>query len=61
MKSYLINYLEAKNIFDPKPFGFRRGLSIFDALKTLNEEIFSTLESKHSLLNIYIDSSKFFF
>ena len=55
INGFLINYLEAKNILDPKQFGFRRGLSTFDALKTLNEEIFSTLESKHSISNICID------
>lgn len=60
IKPFLINYLDAKNILHPKQFGFRRGLSTFDALNTLNEEIFSTLDSKHSLLNIYIDFSKAF-
>ena len=60
MKGFLMNYLESKSILNPKQFGFRRGLSTFDALKTLNEEIFSALDSKNHLLSIFIDFSKAF-
>ena len=60
MKGYLMNYLETKSILSPKQFGFRSELSTFDALKTLNEEIFSALDSKSNLLSIYIDFSKAF-
>ena len=60
MKNFLMNYLDAKGILNPSQFGFRCGLSTFDALRTLNEEIYSALDSKRSLLNIYIDFSKAF-
>lgn len=60
MKTFLINYLETRNIINPRQFGFRCGLSTFDALEIFSEEIYSTLESKQSLLSIYIDFTKAF-
>ena len=60
MKKSLINFLESKNILNPSQFGFRRGLNTFDALRTFSEEIYSSLDSKHSLLSIFIDFTKAF-
>ena len=60
MKKFFVNYLSTKNIISPKQFGFQSGLSTFDALSTFSEEIYSTLDSKKSLLSIYIDFSKSF-
>lgn len=48
MQKYLINFLEAKSILNPEQFAFRRGLSTFDALRTLTEKI--TLLWIHNVL-----------
>ena len=60
MKKFLVNYLENKNILNQRQFGFRNGLSTFDALKTFSEDIYSNLNKKHSVLSIYIDFTKAF-
>ena len=51
MKKFLFNFLENNNTVNQ--FGFRRGLSAFDALRTFSEEIYSSLDKKHSLLSIF--------
>ena len=60
MKKFLINYLDSKSIISPEQFGFRQGLSTFDALSTFNEKIYTTLDSQKSLLSIFIDFTKAF-
>ena len=60
MKKFFINFLENKNILNPSQFGFRSGLNTFDTLKTFSEEIYSTLDIKHSLLSIFVDITKAF-
>ena len=60
MKKFLINFLENHNILNPSQFGFRQGLNTFDALRTFSEEIYSSLDKKHSLLSIFIDFTKAF-
>lgn len=34
MKTFVVQYLETKEILNPSQFGFRSGLSTFDALKS---------------------------
>ena len=46
MKKALIMFLEAKNILTPNQFGFRQGLSTFDALNTFSEAIYNSLDKK---------------
>ena len=60
MKKYLLQFLDSKNILHPNQFGFRRALSTFDALRTFSEEIYASLDKKHSLLSIFIDFTKAF-
>ena len=60
MKKFLINYLNTKKVINSRQYGFQSGLSTFDALSTFSEEIYSTLESRQSLLSIYIDFTKAF-
>lgn len=59
-KKFLISYLKAKSILKPEQFDFRQGLCTFNALNFLNEEIYSTLDSKISQLGFFIDLSKAF-
>lgn len=60
IKKFLINYLDSKSIISLEQFGFRHGLSTFDALITFNEKIYTTLDSQNSLLGIFIDFTKAF-
>ena len=60
MKRYFMSFLETKAILNSEQFGFRQGLSTFNALSSLTEEIYSTLDSKLSLLSIFIDFTKAF-
>ncbi len=61
MKKFLISYyLEAKCVLNPEQFGFRQGLSPLDALSSFTEKIYSTLDSKLSLLSVFIDFTKAF-
>lgn len=60
MKKSLLNFLESKNIIDPRQFGFRAGRNTFSALKTFTEDIYAGLDSQDSILSIYIDFSKAF-
>ena len=60
MKEFLLNYLTTKNIINSSQYGFRSGISTFDALSTFSEKIYSTLDSKQSLLSIFIDYTKAF-
>ena len=60
MKNNLLNFLSKKAIIIPEQYGFRQGLSTFDALHVFSEKIYKTLDEKKSLLSIYIDFSKAF-
>ena len=60
MKHSLIDFLESKNILNSRQFGFRAGKNTFTALKILTEEIYTSLDSQHLLLSIFIDFTKAF-
>lgn len=60
MKKFLVNFFENKSVISPAQFGFRRGLSTFNALHSFTEEIYAALDSQLSLLSIYIDFTKAF-
>ena len=60
MKKSLLNFLESRSIITPEQFGFRQSLSTFHPLKILSENIYSALDSQHSLLGIFIDFCKAF-
>ena len=60
MKKFLLRYLNRKNIFTPNQFGFRKGLSTFDALNQFSNHIYSALNHSHSTLAIFMDLSKAF-
>ena len=60
MKYNLLKFLENKSIISSNQYGFRQGLSTFNALTSFSEIIYSTLNSKNSLLSIFIDFQKAF-
>ena len=60
MKKYLLNYIDNESIINSHQYGFRQGVSTFDALSKFSETIYSTLNNKNSLLSIYIDFQKAF-
>ena len=60
MKSYLIQYFESKNIFNPSQFGFRRKRSTFLPLNIFSNDVFSAIDNKLSVLSIFIDFAKAF-
>ena len=60
MKTYLIDYLENKNILNPSQYGFRRNRSTFQALNVFSNDVFSAIDKKHSVLSIFIDFAKAF-
>ena len=60
MKKSLLNFLESRFIITPEQFDFRQSLSTFHPLKILSENIYSALDSQHSLLGIFIDFCKAF-
>ncbi len=60
MKKNLVHYLETKSILNSEQYGFRQGLSTFDALNTYTQEIYNNLDKQNSLLSIYVDFTKAF-
>lgn len=52
MKKSLVHYLESKSILSPEQFGFRQGLSTFDALNSYIQDIYNNLDKQNSLLRI---------
>lgn len=53
-----MSFLEAKSILNPQQFDYRQGLSTSNALSSFTEEIYSTLDSKISLLCVFINFTK---
>ena len=60
MKKFLLAYLTSKNILSEHQFGFRKGLSTFDALNLITSDIFSTLDSHKSAIGVFVDFQKAF-
>ena len=60
MKNSLVYYLESKSILSPEQFGFRQGLSTFDALNSFMQDVYNNLDKQNSLLSIYVDFTKAF-
>lgn len=60
MKKHLLNFIEKKSILCPQQFGFRKGLSTFDALHEFSSKIYENLVAQNSLLSIFVDFSKVF-
>ena len=55
MKVHLIKYLESKSILSSHQYGFRSGLSTFDALNSLTRDLYEALDQRMSAITIYID------
>ena len=60
MEKYLISFPQHKSILNSRQFGFRQGLSTFNALSTFTEDIYKAFDSQQFLLSIYVDFSKAF-
>ena len=55
MKIRPLKQLEHISILSSHQFGFRTGLSTFDALNSLTKDLYNALESRISAINEYID------
>ena len=51
----LTSYLSNNSIISPHQFGFQRGISTLDAVISFTEQICHALNTKQSILNIFID------
>ena len=60
MKRNLLNFLISKSILSKEQFGFRQGLNTFSALSSFTHKIYSSLDTQHTMLTIYIDFTKAF-
>lgn len=60
MKTYLMQYLEHKNILNKAQFGFRPKCSTFHALNAFSNDILASIDKKLSVLSIFVDFSKAF-
>ena len=60
MKNKLMPYLEKNKILNDSQYGFRSGSSIYHALNLFSSHLYSSLDSKLSVLSIFIDLSKAF-
>ena len=58
--SRLTNYLTTNSIISSHQFGFQRGISTLDAVVSFTEFIYNGLNSKQSILNIFVDYAKAF-
>ena len=56
----LTSYLSNNSIISPHQFGFQRGISTLDAVISFTEQIYHALNTKQSILNIFIDYDKAF-
>ena len=56
----LILYFNEHSLLSPNQFGFRQNLSTQDAIIEFTENIYNSLNEKHSSMNIFIDYSKAF-
>ena len=60
MKYHLMLYLNKMKILNNRQFGFRPGLSTFDAINTFTSDLYTALNKNKSILSIFIDFSKAF-
>ena len=60
MKKILLNYLNKHEILCNRQFGFRPGLSTFDAINIFTSDLYSSLDDHKSIISIFIDFSKAF-
>ena len=60
MKKFLVNYLTSKSILCPHQYGFRKGLSTFDALNSMTSDIFAALDKHKSVIGVFVDFQKAF-
>lgn len=60
MKNKLVAYLDSKNILGRCQYGFRSGSSTYDALSMFSSHLYSSLNTKQSVLSIFVDFSKAF-
>ena len=60
MQKFLVDYLTSKNILSSNQFGFRKGLSTFDALNSITTDIFSALDNHNSAIGVFVDFQKAF-
>ena len=60
MSSRVVDYLTKFSIVTPCQFGFRKSLSTADAITSLTEFIYTSLNDKNHALSIFVDLSKAF-
>ena len=60
MKKHLTIFLEKMKILNNNQFGFRSGMSTFDALNTFTSDLYTSLNNNKSILSIFIDFRKAF-
>lgn len=60
MKKHLIMFLNKMKILNDKQFGFRPGLSTFDAINTFMFDLYNALNNNKSIISIFIDFRKAF-
>ena len=60
MSSRVVDYLTKFSIVTPCQFGFRKSLSTADAITSLTEFIYTSLNNKNHALSIFVDLSKAF-
>ena len=56
----LTKWMSKHAIISPKQFGFQKGKSTIDALSSLTDYIYNSINSKHHLISIFIDLRKAF-
>ena len=60
MKKHLLIFLNKMKILNNKQFGFRPGLSTFDALNNFTSDLYAALNENKSMISIFIDFRKAF-
>ena len=60
MKKNLLKYLQDNSIISDKQFGFQKGLSTFDPLNILTNDLFNALDNRMSSVCVFVDFSKAF-
>jgi hypothetical protein len=58
--SRLLSFMEQFSIISPCQFGFRKGMSTVDAVITLTEYIYNSLDSREHSASIFVDLKKAF-
>ena len=60
MKNQLLIFLNKMDILNNRQFGFRPGLSTFDAINTFTSDLYTALNNNKSVVSIFIDFRKAF-